>query len=86
MEISHLAVIAGDQLSRGLGDHSYTLLVHQSSALLRLDRQDSKTNVELIQLAHRWIALDWFRVAMIALAFVSSVRAINLLIADRSSL
>ena len=38
----------------------------------------SKTDAELVQLARRWIALDWLRVAMIAIGFVSLIRAISI--------
>jgi len=45
----------------------------------------TKSDAELIQLTHQWIALDWFRVAMIALAFVSSVRAPSLPVVAKGS-
>jgi hypothetical protein len=38
----------------------------------------SHTDAELVQLAHRWIVWDWFRVSLIAIGFVASVRAISL--------
>lgn len=38
----------------------------------------SHTDAELVQLAHRWIVWDWFRVALIAVGFIASVRAISL--------
>ena len=37
-----------------------------------------RSDAEAIQLAHCWIIWDWWRVAMIAVGFVSSVRAISL--------
>jgi hypothetical protein len=37
-----------------------------------------RSDAELIHLARRWIIWDWFRVAMIAVGFVSSVRAISM--------
>ena len=36
-----------------------------------------RTDAEWIRLAHRWILFDWFRVAGIALGFLSSIRAIS---------
>jgi hypothetical protein len=38
----------------------------------------SHTDAELVQLAHRWIKWDWFRVSLIAIGFVASIRAISL--------
>ncbi len=38
----------------------------------------SHTDAELVQLAHRWIRWDWFRVSLIAIGFVASIRAISL--------
>jgi hypothetical protein len=38
----------------------------------------SHTDAELVQLAHRWIVWDWFRVGLIAVGFLASVRAISL--------
>ena len=38
----------------------------------------SRTDAELVQLAHRWIVWDWFRVSLIAIGFLASVRAISL--------
>jgi hypothetical protein len=38
----------------------------------------SHTDAELVQLAHSWIVWDWFRVSLIAIGFVASVRAISL--------
>ena len=38
----------------------------------------SRTDAELVRLAHRWIVWDWFRVSLIAIGFLASVRAISL--------
>jgi hypothetical protein len=38
----------------------------------------SKTDAELVQLARRWVALDWLRVAMIAIGLISLIRAISI--------
>ena len=38
----------------------------------------SHTDGELVQLAHRWIVWDWFRVSLIAVGFIASVRALSL--------
>jgi len=38
----------------------------------------SRTDAELVRLAHRWIVWDWFRVGLIAIGFLASVRAISL--------
>jgi hypothetical protein len=38
----------------------------------------SRTDAELLRLAHRWIVWDWFRVGLIAIGFLASVRAISL--------
>ena len=38
----------------------------------------SHTDAELVQLARRWIVWDWFRVSLIAIGFVASIRAIGL--------
>lgn len=35
------------------------------------------SDAESIQLARRWIVWDWFRVALIAVGFIASVRAIS---------
>ena len=37
-----------------------------------------RNDAELILLARRWIIWDWLRVAMIAVGFVSSIRAISM--------
>jgi hypothetical protein len=44
-----------------------------------------RSDAELIHLARRWIIWDWLRVALIAVGFVSSVRAISLLNVAKSS-
>ncbi len=44
-----------------------------------------RSDAQLIQLTRRWVSLDWLRVAMIAVGFVSSVRAISLPIVAKSS-
>lgn len=38
----------------------------------------TRSDTELAQLAHRWIAFDWARVALIAMGFISSVRALSM--------
>jgi hypothetical protein len=38
----------------------------------------SHTDVELVQLVHRWMVWDWFRASLIAVGFLASVRAISL--------
>jgi hypothetical protein len=38
----------------------------------------SHTDAELVQLAHRWIVWDWFRVSLIAVGFIASVQALSL--------
>lgn len=38
----------------------------------------ARSDAELIHLARRWVTWDWFRVAGIALGFVSSIRAISM--------
>jgi len=38
----------------------------------------SRTDAELVRLVHRWIGWDWFRVSLIAIGFLASVRAISL--------
>ena len=38
----------------------------------------SHTDAELVALAHRWIRWDWFRVSLIAMGFIASIRAISL--------
>jgi uncharacterized membrane protein len=35
-------------------------------------------NPDVVQLVHRWVVYDWIRVAMLAVGFVSAVRAISL--------
>jgi hypothetical protein len=45
----------------------------------------SHTDAELVQLAHRWIVWDWFRVVLIAIGFVASVRALTLPVAADGS-
>lgn len=52
---------------------------------LAASSSSGKSEAEVIQMARRWIILDWLRVAMIAAGFVSSVRAISLPIAAKSS-
>jgi hypothetical protein len=37
-----------------------------------------RSDAELIALARRWIICDWFRVGLIAVGFLGSVRAISL--------
>jgi len=45
-----------------------------------------RSDAELIALARRWIICDWFRVGLIAVGFLASVRAISLpLTAQKSS-
>jgi hypothetical protein len=41
------------------------------------------SDIESIRLARRWIIWDWFRVALIAVGFVASVRAISFSAATR---
>jgi hypothetical protein len=36
------------------------------------------SNAEVMRMAHRWIRVDWLRVAMIAAGFLSAIRAISL--------
>jgi hypothetical protein len=36
------------------------------------------TDAELAQLARRWVAYDWVRVGLIAVGFISSIRAISI--------
>lgn len=43
-----------------------------------------RSEAEVIQMARRWVTLDWLRVAMIAVGFISSVRAISLPIVAKS--
>src|SRR5262249_41026113 len=38
----------------------------------------SHTDAELVQLAHRWIVWDWFRISLIAIGFAASIPAISL--------
>jgi Domain of unknown function (DUF1772) len=45
----------------------------------------SHTDAELVELAQRWIKWDWFRVSLIAIGFVASIRAINLSATSRGS-
>ncbi len=52
---------------------------------LAASSSSGKSEAEVIQIARRWIILDWLRVAMIAAGFVSSVRAISLPVAAKSS-
>ena len=44
-----------------------------------------RSDAELIALARRWIICDWFRVGLIAVGFLASVRAISLPITARKS-
>jgi len=39
----------------------------------------SRSDAELARLVRRWIAFDWVRVGVIAIGFISSVRAISML-------
>lgn len=43
------------------------------------------TDTELVRLIHRWVICDWVRVGLIAIGFISSVRAISLPI-DRADM
>ena len=43
------------------------------------------TDAELVQLAHRWTVWDWFRVSLIAIGFIASIRAISLPVAVNGS-
>jgi len=52
---------------------------------LAASSSSGKSEAEVTQMARRWIILDWLRVAMIAAGFVSSVRAISLPVAAKSS-
>ena len=45
----------------------------------------SHTDTELVQLAHRWIVWDWFRVSLIAVGFIASVRALSLPVTGNGS-
>lgn len=42
-----------------------------------------RSQAELIRLVQRWVTYDWLRVAMLALGFASSVRAISLPVPTR---
>jgi hypothetical protein len=44
-----------------------------------------RSDAEVIRLIRRWIVCDWLRVVMIAVGFISSVRAISLPIVPKSS-
>ena len=44
-----------------------------------------RSDAELIALARRWIICDWFRVGLIAVGFLASVRAISLPITAQKS-
>jgi hypothetical protein len=61
-----------------LGPHTYGVrpMIDElyGSAIGRI----SRTDTELVRLAHRWIVWDWFRVSLIAIGFLASVRAISL--------
>jgi hypothetical protein len=46
----------------------------------------SRTDAELVQPAHRWVVWDWFRVVLIAIGFVASVRALTLPVAANGSI
>jgi len=43
------------------------------------------TDAEVMRLVRRWFIWDWVRVAMIAVGFVSSVRAISLPVVAKNS-
>jgi hypothetical protein len=45
----------------------------------------ARSDAEVIRLVRRWIVCDWLRVVMIAVGFISSVRAISLPIVPKSS-
>ena len=44
-----------------------------------------RSDAELTQMARRWVTYDWWRVAGIALSFISSIRALSLPIVAKSS-
>jgi hypothetical protein len=44
-----------------------------------------RSDAELTQIARRWVTYDWWRVAGIALSFISSIRALSLPIVAKSS-
>lgn len=41
------------------------------------------TDAEAVRLAQRWIVWDWFRIALIGVGFIASVRALSSLCASR---
>ncbi len=45
----------------------------------------SRSDAELVQLARRWVALDWVRVGVIAVGLISSVRALRVSATNRSN-
>jgi len=44
-----------------------------------------RSDAELIRMGRRWITYDWWRVAGIALSFISSIRALSLPVVAKSS-
>lgn len=58
-------------------------VIHElyGAAIAKMVRSDA----ELIALARRWIICDWFRVGLIAVGFLASVRAISLPITAQKS-
>lgn len=41
------------------------------------------TEAESVQLAHRWLVWDWFRLVVIAIGFVASVRAMSVTVVSK---
>jgi len=83
--VTLVAMVASDHVSHYLGGYPDRVLamIHElyGAATGKMVRSDA----ELIALARRWIICDWFRVGLIAVGFLASVRAISLPITAQKS-
>ena len=78
MEVPCPVMAAGDTVSYSLGHYSEVFWPMNHDLYLAASGSIRKSEAEVMQIARRWVTLDWLRVTMIAAGFVSSVRAISL--------
>ena len=78
VEVPCPVMAAGDTVSYSLGHYSEVFWPMNHELYLAASGSIRKSEAEVMQMARRWVTLDWLRVTMIAAGFVSSVRAISL--------
>lgn len=68
----------GRHVPHHLGTYPDILLADDSSVIRDADRKITATDADSVRLARRWLAWDWFNVAIIAAGSIAFVRAMTL--------